>query len=238
MESIADYRREVINNGKAYWRFVTDFINSHLYHDAADARSKNAHSKNMGLIEELLKNRQDLVRHYFNLSSFPDNLSEYILESLDNPNKVTEDNWSFAEQKQPFTVPSRPTFESAIDDTLLSLITDFSNEIQLFREQVSLSDLESLFKCRPVRLLTVRHNGLFAVFFDILSSNGFISQNWQRVFSVYNLVYSSSGKTFLSQKKLSAALYQFNMKKAPSVLRKIFIFFDHLKSIQITFPKE
>ena len=45
---------EVVNQNKRYLRFAEDFINSHKFHDAKDARSKNEHEKNLGIIKAFI----------------------------------------------------------------------------------------------------------------------------------------------------------------------------------------
>ena len=50
----SQYMAEVVNQNKRYLRFAEDFINSHKFHDAKDARSKNEHEKNLGIIKALL----------------------------------------------------------------------------------------------------------------------------------------------------------------------------------------
>lgn len=242
-EAFNVYQEEVVGQGKAYRRYVADFLNSRRFHDAADAYSRNSHNKNLGIIEELLLYRNDLVQHYFTLSVLSSAAVDAILASLDKlsvSEKMKEREEDMAIDMPTSFLPYY-SFESSMDSTVLTLLVDCANEIHLFKERVSLTDLTSLFSCRPVRKLTARHNGLFAVFMEGLSSRGFITSNWQRIFSAYILVYSSSGKTPLDQKRLSAALYQFNLKKTPSVMRKLLLFLDQLKDVQQSkrnIPKE
>ena len=58
------YKKAVVELGFTYDRFREDFINSHTFHDAADADSRNDHKVNLGRIGSLLSTRDDLVRRY------------------------------------------------------------------------------------------------------------------------------------------------------------------------------
>ena len=60
---------EVVNQNKRYLRFAEDFINSHKFHDAKDARSKNEHEKNLGIIKALLFGNRKIVEKYFPLKN-------------------------------------------------------------------------------------------------------------------------------------------------------------------------
>ena len=79
------YRKAVVEQGFIYDRFREDFINSHTFHDAADADSRNDHKVNLGRIGSLLSIRDDLVRKYSSTSMGPDEfltcMREFMLES-------------------------------------------------------------------------------------------------------------------------------------------------------------
>lgn len=59
------YLEEVEKGKKVYGRYVKDFLNSHRYSGSWDVRVMNEHRKNMGMVEDLLETRPDLVEKYF-----------------------------------------------------------------------------------------------------------------------------------------------------------------------------
>ena len=78
------FRKAVVEQGFKYDRIREDFINSHTFHDAADADSRNDHKVNLGRIGSLLSTRDDLVRKYCNTSLDPGEflscMKEFMLE--------------------------------------------------------------------------------------------------------------------------------------------------------------
>src|SRR5690554_6490651 len=80
------FKKAVVEHGFTYDRFREDFINSHTFHDAADADSRNDHKVNLGRIGSLLSTRDDLVRKYCNTSMDPEEFLSCMKEfMLDNP---------------------------------------------------------------------------------------------------------------------------------------------------------
>ena len=78
------FREAVVINGMTYDRFRDDFINSHTFHDEADAACKNDHQVNLGRIGSLLSLREELVRKYsvtdLNEESFLGCMREFMLK--------------------------------------------------------------------------------------------------------------------------------------------------------------
>ena len=86
------FRTAVVEHGFTYDRFREDFINSHTFHDAADADSRNDHKVNLGRIGSLLSTRDDLVRKYCNTSMDPEEFLSCMKEfMLDNPRTTWAD---------------------------------------------------------------------------------------------------------------------------------------------------
>ena len=80
------FKTAVMEHGFIYDRFSEDFINSHTFHDAADADSRNDHLVNLGRIGSLLLTRKDLVRKYSDLDltdeQFLSCMREFMLEAM------------------------------------------------------------------------------------------------------------------------------------------------------------
>lgn len=68
------YRKEVIEGGKSYQRFVTDFYNENLFlpvaNDSKAVARLNESNKNFHVVMEFLQTRSDLVTSYFGLAHF------------------------------------------------------------------------------------------------------------------------------------------------------------------------
>ena len=83
-EALTQFKTAVVEHGYTYDRFREDFINSHTFHDAADADSRNDHMVNLGRIGSLLSSRDDLVRKYCDSAMTSDDfvscMGEYMLE--------------------------------------------------------------------------------------------------------------------------------------------------------------
>ena len=211
-EAYSVYQLEVVQHNKVYQRYADDFINSHIYHDAADAWSKNQHNKNIGILKTLLYERYEIVLQYFSKQG----LSEDDIEIMTNLLDTTEAAYlttPLQSESQPISTVEPPAiipnFECSFDTTSIHLLVRCANGLQIFKEKVTYEDMASLFSCKPVRKLTAANNGFVAVFFKGLSSRGLIVSNWQNVISTHQLILSSSRKTHLTQKSLSCALYQY-----------------------------
>ena len=206
----------MLDRYKVYQRYADDFVNSHIYHDATDAWSKNQHNVNIGILKTLLYERYDIVYKFFSAQGTTVTDVEEIIHLLDTteaPYLTTPDQTDTDPTSS--VVPSAifPNFECSFDDTSIHLIVRCVNGLQIFKEKVTFEDIASLFACKPIRKLTATNNGFVAVFFKALCSRGLIVSNWQNVISVHNLILSSSRKAFLNQKSLSAGLYQYGEKK-------------------------
>lgn len=214
------YSKEVEKEKKVYDRYVKDFLNSHCYSGSWDVRVMNEHRKNLGIVEDLLETRQDLVEKYFKKKEA---LSEECIHAL-----IHELNTTEVPEKQ--TIPNalslkKRTADERKDDSTDSLvkvggisslqlvkvdglterIAKIVNELKLFREKVNESQIQELFDCVQEKPLVARNNREVAYFFDSLCEHGLICKQWQEVVATYQLVRSSTGKAMKSS-DLSSAL--------------------------------
>ncbi len=201
------FRKAVVEQGFKYDRFREDFINSHTFHDAADADSRNDHKVNLGRIGSLLSTRYDLVRKYCNTSLDPGEflscMKEFMLEV-------------------PRTKPRLINLECYLSDRTLQVITDAANDIPLFKRVVSMSDMDSLFnRCVPTNgePLVANSNEVLSYFFSRLNYHGLISNKYQTVLGEARLVMRSTGARALSQTDISSALRNFESSDKPITSR-------------------
>ena len=201
------FRKAVVEQGFTYDRFREDFINSHTFHDAADADSRNDHKVNLGRIGSLLSTRYDLVRKYCNTSLDPGEflscMKEFMLEV-------------------PRTKPRLINLECYLSDRTLQVITDAANDIPLFKRVVSMSDMDCLFnRCVPTNgePLVANSNEVLSYFFSRLNYHGLISNKYQTVLGEARLVMRSTGARALSQTDISSALRNFESSDKPITSR-------------------
>lgn len=215
------YEIEVKGLLKSYYRYSEDFVNSHIYCDAADAWSKNEHNKNVGIIRFLLLERYDLVQQFFSKPR----LSERDLNELIHliAFSVRSSDNGFTNHKSYYD------FDCNLDSESICTLVKCANKFSLFKSKVSYEDIKSLFECSPSKKLIAQNNGLLAIFFNYLKSKNIIAPTWQSVISSRHLIYSSNEKDFLTQKNLSAALYQYSMKKGS---KKVIMMFNILNSLK------
>lgn len=224
-EAQATYVKEVMNEQKVYVRYMSDFLNSHRYCGSWDVRVMNKHRKNMGMIEDLLKFRRDLVEKYFANGSMEEseiNTLIYELNTTEIPNsQIREatcssiDTYVEAHQKMHQRVSCRGNCSVASLQLvkragLLEHIVTAMNSFRLFTEDVEEAQIQNLFDCSMEKPLTARNNREFAYFFDVLCENQLICKQWQDVLASQLLVLSSTGKE-LKSSDLSSALCKAKM---------------------------
>ena len=193
------YKKLVLNEHVIYERFALDYLNSHTYHDAIDAWSKNEHCKILGIIKTLLFDRIDLVKIYFTAS-------EITEEAFDN--LIKELTIIPADGKDRF--PSVPTFGCYFNQTTIEIMTQAINDLKMFNEKVTANDVNDLFNCikhqpRPLSIRS-RKNFLVAGFFNGLYIRKILPNNWQHVLSFHGLILSSSGKKVMTANDFSSSL--------------------------------
>ena len=76
------YIKEVAEGKKVYSRYVKDFLNGHRYCGSWDVRVMNQYRKDMGMIEDLLETRPDLVQKYFCQESMDEEDVEALIREL------------------------------------------------------------------------------------------------------------------------------------------------------------
>lgn len=197
------FRTAVVEYGFTYDRYREDFINSHTFHDAADADSRNDHKVNLGRIGSFLSLRDDLVRKYSTTSMGPDEflscMKEFMLE------KPKANAWV-------------ENFDCYLSSEALKVIADAANDIPLFQRPVSVKDMRLLFNdCvsdydSP---LIANNNGALAYFLRRLNYSAIISNRYQKVLSVKRLVLTSRGRIYFTQSGLSSALCFFESSDNP-----------------------
>ena len=202
------YRTAVVENGFSYERFREDFINSHTFHDSADADSRNDHLVNLGRIGSLLLTRKDLVRKYSDLDltdeQFLSCMREFMLEAMRKKSRALN-------------------FECELSTSSLKTIMQAANDIPLFKSDVSLSDMRRLFNKSGQNYkdpLIANNNEVLAYFFSMLNFHGIICNKYQSVIANNHLVLSSSGRRYLTQPDISSALRNITSTDNP-IMRKI-----------------
>ena len=205
---MAMFREAVVINGMTYDRFRDDFINSHTFHDEADAACKNDHQVNLGRIGSLLSLREDLVRKYsvtdLNEESFLGCMREFMLKRSAGGARSLN-------------------FGCYLNPRTVGVLTCAVNDIPLFKRSLSEDETERFFNsCTPPSgsPLTAINNGVFAFFFSRLCFHGVISSTYQAVIAHNRLVMGSSGKRFMTQADMAVALSHFQSSDAP-VVKKI-----------------
>ncbi len=224
-EAQATYVKEVMNEQKVYVRYMSDFLNSHRYCGSRDVRMMNKHRKNMGMIEDLLKFRRDLVEKYFANGSMGEseiNTLIYELNTTEIPNsQIREANSSSidthveAHQKMHQRVSCRDncsvsSLQLVKRVGLLEHIVTAMNGLRLFTEKVEVAQIQNLFDGLMEKPLIARNNREFAYFFDALCENQLICKQWQDVLASQRLILSSTGKE-LKSSDLSSALCKAKM---------------------------
>ena len=200
------YQSEVIGYGKLYNRYVSDFLNSHMYTDRVDAAGMNEHRKNFHIMEELLIIRKDLVQRYFTKEKLCD-LDYSIMHHEFNTIPPSPDSKvSIVSDLLPVAFTSKPDFQCYFNSAKISLITHIANEAHLFFPDVSEAEVKALFACYLEHPLKSACNRRVAFFFDALCEHKLITTRWQHVIDKNGLILSSAKNVLLNNSKLSTAL--------------------------------
>ena len=209
------YQAEVMNQGKLYQRYADDFVNSHEFHDAIDAWSRNEHRKNYYILKSILYERRDLVESFFSKDAGDEELNELLhLFNTTTPSSKT------------FVAPGKRerhpdvSFHCCIDKEDFEVIAMACNKAGVFSEVVTVEDLYSLLNGKTHSPLHSRNNRLVAYFFNQLATSELICRNWQIVLATKKSIVSSSGKRTLLQSDLSEAVYA-NSDYVPSSQMRI-----------------
>lgn len=201
------YQFEVVKCGKLYSRYKNDFLKSHTYTNRVDVAGKNEHTKNLGIMCELLNNRQDLVDKYFIRPAFE--FADYltIQHELDTT-EVSSDYNNLPYRKN--VIVSERNFQCCFTTLQLNILTQYVNELHLFSTDVTNEEIKQLFVGKLCYPLRSANNRIVAFFFDALCSQNLICKQWQNVIDRNNLILSSASGRPLNSSKISSAL---NMAK-------------------------
>lgn len=216
------YQFEVVKCGKLYNRYKNDFLKSHTYTNRVDTAGKNEHIKNLGIMCELLNDRQDLVEKYFIRPKFEFNDQTAMQHELDTTAVVFSYN-DLPYQKDVFV--SERNFQCYFTSLQLNLLTQSVNELHLFSSNVTNEEMRQLFSGKLCCPLKSTNNRIVAFFFDALCSQNLICKQWQEVIDRNNLILSSADGRPLNCTKISSAL---NMAKQDN--RSIYVMIK--KSVQ------
>lgn len=200
------YRFEVIESGKLYNRYVSDFLNIHTYTDRIDTAGMNEHKRNFHIMEELLTIRKDLVQKYFAKEKLCD--SDYIImhQEFNTTQQLSNLEVPIDFGLHPAAYTFKPDFQCCFNSMQISLITHSVNEIHLFTPNVSEAEVKDLFACSLQNPLKSTCNRRVAFFFDALCEHKLISARWQHIIDKNGLILSSAKNTLLNSSKLSTAL--------------------------------
>lgn len=214
------YLEEVGKGKKVYSRYVKDFLNSHRYSGSWDVRVMNEHRKNMGMVEDLLETRQDLVEKFFLKGEMTEEDINLLIHEL-NTTEVTEIRTTkavhphevvSAEGDVVVATNSPATKQNGASslqlvrkDGQIGRIVETINELKLFTETVNEIQIQQLFDCVLEKPFVARNNRVVAYYFDTLCENGLISKQWQETMTAHQLVLSSTGK-IMKPSDLSSAL--------------------------------
>lgn len=203
MEAYRKYRNDVIGNGKEYPRFVDDFIFGHQFYQAATVDEANGRSVNIHKIDTLLQQRKDLVEKFFSSSTFGPSDFIAMLDDFDKGLSATD----------PVLRKKGLNFECDLSDEQTKAIASIANDLNIFREEVSGSDMANLFSVAPDIRIHSANNRKLAVLFDTLAEDGLICRDWQKVIATTGIITSSSNVP-LTQSKLSSALSEARGEKS------------------------
>ena len=227
------YIKEVAEGKKVYSRYVKDFLNGHRYCGSWDVRVMNQYRKDMGIIEDLLETRPDLVQKYFCQESMDEEDVEALIRELNTtsaPDTSSADSYkttrwvsAFIVNQKEYGVCKKKRLMKSLygSDTgkgagtsslqllrregLLGIIVEAMNQFRLFKEKVTEAEIKGFFCCSLKSPLVARNNRELAFFFDKLCENGLISKQWQDVVSTHRLLLSSTGKNMKASDLSSAA---------------------------------
>lgn len=226
------YLEEVEKGKKVYGRYVKDFLNSHRYSGSWDVRVMNEHRKNMGMVEDLLETRQDLVGKFFLKGEMTEEDVSILIHELNTTEvtviRATQVGLPYegvSTERHGHVVTNVPvhkrngasSLQLARKDGLIGRIVEKMNTLKLFTENVNEVQIQKLFDCMLEKPLVARNNRVVAYFFDTLCENGLISKQWQETMAAHQLVRTSTGKIMKSS-DLSSALC-----KAKSSDRSIYV---------------
>lgn len=202
-ESMSMYRTSRVDNGFNYVSFTEDFINSKLYHDSADAASRNDHAVNLGRIRRLLQYEQ-LVKRYSSRELNEDNFIRCMVEVMTGTQSTSQN--------------AHLDFQCHFNSNAVKELTLAINAIPLFSTQITEEIAESIFnRCEPQATpkLKAHVNQHVAYFFSMLDTYGLICHNYQNVIAKNHLICSSASDSPLTAHNLAQSLDRINCSVDP-----------------------
>ena len=196
-EAMTMYQEIVLKGHVRYERFVDDFLNSHTFHDSADAWSKNQHNLILGRIRHLLR-YETVMMHYCTFALSQEHFNECMTKLM---------------LHQELPEQTKFNFQCLFSPPVISLITKTANAIPLFKTEVTDTDMDALFNvCTPVAtpLLVATNNQHLAYFLSQMDVYGLISRKYQQVVDRNGLIGSSRGGRALRAHDLARALEEIN----------------------------
>lgn len=221
------YKAEVVNQNKRYLRFAEDFINSRKFHDAKDAKSKNEHEKNLGIIKTLLFSNQKIIEKHFPLSDLTDGTIEQILETLDTRSEKT--TISPTRQKN-----KAEDFQCTFSYKVLEKITQCFNDCNFFVETITIDIVENFFSCNLKHPLKSNNNRWISLFFAGLAQSNYITPYWKKVIERNRLILRPQQEGYITANDLYSSLSQTNKKISSSIDFKIFSYLDQIRDLMRT----
>ena len=164
------YIKEVAEGKKVYSRYVKDFLNGHRYCGSWDVRVMNQYRKDMGIIEDLLETRPDLVQKYFCQESMDEEDVEALIRELNTtsaPDTSSADSYkttrwvsAFIVNQKEYGVCKKKQLMKSLygSDTgkgagtsslqllrregLLGIIVEAMNQFRLFKKKVTEAEIK------------------------------------------------------------------------------------------------
>lgn len=195
---------------KLYNRYKNDYLKNHTYTDRMDVAGKNEHTKNLGIMCELLNDRQDLVEKYFIRPTFEANDQISMQHELDTTEASSYGSDLRPKEEDYSKNTKQRNFQCCFSSLQIELLTKCVNELHLFSSDVTNEEMRQLFIGKLCRSLKSANNRIVAFFFDALCSQNLICKQWQKVIDRNKLILSSADGRPLSNTKISSAL---NMAK-------------------------
>lgn len=221
------YQFEVIGYGKLYNRYISDFLNSHMYTDRVDAIGLNEHNKNFHIMEELLTTRKDLVHKYFAKEKLCDSDYSIMHYEFNTAQPSLNSEVSIISGSFPNILTFKPDFQCYFNSAQMSHITHIVNEAHLFSPNVSEAEVKALFSCSLNHPFKSACNRRVAFFFDALCERKLITTRWQHVIDKNGLILSSTKDVLLNSSKLSTALNEAK-QNGGSIYRTIELYVQEL----------
>jgi hypothetical protein len=191
------FRQEVLTSKKLMQRFVDDFLNSVMFIDASDALSKNAHNRAYHIIEELLRNRSDLVSKYFADDVFDEQSFDRLLNEF---------NTTYQSQIRMGSNQAVHRFQSAFNEAQIMTLCRYINLLNVFSHVMYEHEVAAFFEGRPITIPMSCNNRTLARLFSELSRHNFITSRWASVIETNRLVKCPRSDRFIRHSDLSTAL--------------------------------